>query len=486
MSRVALQLFQKSLLLFSLVIWHSAALPHDEDVQRCRIEDPSCSKHVKASDDVILLQKPALFIPAAGSPAQAKNPILVPLRRESVPVRRKGEIVSFKTSYSGEISVGRGPSPQNFRVVFDTGSGQVVLPSVFCRSESCLRHKQYNITQSTSGVPVNSDDSIVADDDETCDQVTVGYGTGSITGEFAKETVCLGQLCTEINLVMAIEMSTQPFMSFNFDGIVGLGLGALSLSEKFSFFGQVVKQGMDLPSIFGVFLSESEEGDFSEIAFGGYNSKRMLGDISWAPVPLAELGYWQVDILGIKVGNITMPFCQERGSCRGAVDTGSSHFGVPTLHFEELFKSLTVSSDGVSDCRQVDAPHMEILMDGFSLTIEAENYMRRLPLAPGVNPGGSSGSETNVFHAGKQDQETKCKPRLMPVNMAAPLGPNLFILGEPVLHRYYSVYDWQRPRVGFALAATKQNADKAEPLGDSILMVQMRFTLRVARRPRPL
>ena len=34
------------------------------------------------------------------------------------------------------------------------------------------------------------------------------------------------------------------------------------------------------------------------------------------------------------------------------------------------------------------------------------------------------------------------------VKLPQPLGPKLFILGEPVLHRYYTVYDWQEKKAG--------------------------------------
>jgi len=40
----------------------------------------------------------------------------------------------------------------------------------------------------------------------------------------------------------------------------------------------------------------------------------------------------------------------------------------------------------------------------------------------------------------------------MPIDFPEPLGPKLFILGEPVLRKYYTVYDWQRRSVGFGLA----------------------------------
>merc|ERR1719456_1427882 len=61
-----------------------------------------------------------------------------------------------------------------------------------------------------------------------------------------------------------------------------------------------------------------------------------------------------------------------------------------------------------------------------------------------------------------------CRPRLMPVNMPAPLGPNLFILGEPVLHRYYTVFDWKGPRIGLGVANTKRNLIDRSQITDRI------------------
>ncbi|CAE7487819.1 unnamed protein product [Symbiodinium pilosum] len=40
----------------------------------------------------------------------------------------------------------------------------------------------------------------------------------------------------------------------------------------------------------------------------------------------------------------------------------------------------------------------------------------------------------------------------MPLELPEPLGPKLFIWGEPVLRKYYTVYDWQDQQIGFALA----------------------------------
>merc|ERR1719263_1021384 len=92
--------------------------------------------------------------------------------------------------------------------------------------------------------------------------------------------------------------------------------------------------------------------------------------------------------------------------------------------------------------------------------------MRRLPLRDGVNVGSTNG--VSLTHEIPKDDENdpeeedseqnanrKCKPRVMPVNLPPPLGPNLFLLGEPVLSRYYSVYNWGNMSIGFGLARPK-------------------------------
>lgn len=421
---------------------------------------------------------------ATADSSDAGNPFLMPLRRESTPVYRGGEVVSFKTSYSGELNLGIGEELQRFRVVFDTGSGHVVVPSINCFSETCLAHKRYNIAQSSSAVAINMNGSNVIPG-KPRDQVTIGFGTGKVVGRFIRETVCLGAgqhsadehpaehgPCVEMYAVTAIDMTPQPFASFKFDGIVGLGLGALSLSSSFSFFNMMSAAfskdraiDVDDPSMnrFGVFLAESTEAP-SEIAFGGYNPKRILEPLQWAPVAMPEYGYWQVEVHGMRIGNTTLDICKDV-VCRGIVDTGTSHLGVPHNIFSDVAMMTTVASGDLQDCLLAEAPDMEIMMDGFSLTLRAEDYMRRLPLSPEVNPGARVAGDDSAFAepdravgADIANGGKTCRPKLMPVNMAPPLGPNLFLLGEPLLKRYYTAFEWKNPRVGFALAA------KPEPI----------------------
>jgi len=50
-----------------------------------------------------------------------------------------------------------------------------------------------------------------------------------------------------------------------------------------------------------------------------------------------------------------------------------------------------------------------------------------------------------------------CRASLLPVQMPT-LGPKVFIWGEPVLRRYYTVYHAGRKEIGFAVAKQQEAA----------------------------
>jgi len=281
------------------------------------------------------------------------------------------------------------------------------------------------------------------------------------------------QICLEMNVLTAVKMSTEPFKAFNFDGIMGLGLASLAVGDDFSFFEVMTKSGKLQSAHFGVFLTEGDvEGEESEIAIGGFNEHRMLTPLAWSPVALAHFGYWQVNILAVRVDGVELDVCKD-GTCRGVVDTGTSHLGIPAPYNVDIAAMLAVEAGDLLDCRLAKAPVVEIELASLNLTLGAENYMRRLPLREGVNVGSTNGVDllangsrndrndtlepTPLMDENETNVTRHCTPRIMAVNIPEPVGPKLFILGEPVLHRYYSVYDWKRLKVGFSLANNRRN-----------------------------
>lgn len=473
-----------------------------------------CPKYMRSLGACIFV---GLFIaPINGLKVQdskqpAAEPYIIPLIRESVPVMHNNVTVSYKTSYSGMISIGT--PAQDFRVVFDTGSGHIVVPAKSCPNQTCNDHRQYDLEKSSSALAINVDGTAVPDN-ELCDQVTIGYGTGMVTGEFAREQICIGgnnnskhEACIEASIVMAVEMTEQPFSSFSFDGIFGLALDSLAMTPEFSFFNRLAGSNVTANQQFGVYLAEGENGMQSEIALGGYNARRISSPLQWAPVAMQELGYWQVRIKELRIDGKTLPNCMD-GSCRGIVDTGTSHLGVPGPVLNDFMDFLSVDVDEApNDCRSVEGLDLEIILEGnLTLTLSPRDYMRPLAVPMGPEPlandslvdSGSSAeaapTSTSVVAANAESQSlTKladdyfsCAPRVMPVNLGQPLGPNLFILGEPLLHKYYTVYDWKERQVGFGLAAKSDSASDAGDFpDDETVFVQVKVTLKIRMKRRP-
>lgn len=412
-------------------------------------------------------------------------PFTVKLRREAVPVKRKGVVVAHKASYSGAMSLGQ--PAQEFMVVFDTGSGHVIVPAQECESATCLKHQRYDSRLSDTAIGINVDGS-PAPPGEPCDEAQIGFGTGKVTGQFVRDKLCIGAAsdagpCVTTQVVSAIEMSKQPFSQFRFDGIIGLGLSNLAVSPEFSFLHNLAK-AESTSSLFGVYLTDSDTGAGSEITFGGYNEARIQGNVSWVPVARSDMGYWQVEIVALRVGGKRLSVC--KSGCHGIMDSGTSHLGIPGSHEQKLGTMLTVPANGLADCKSANAPLLEFeLVGGLTLALRPQDYMRQLPLegsvtlgAAGVTmPGYGSSEPVKEDRSTSDDAESEfwCRPKVMPVNMPEPMGPNLFLLGEPVLRRYYTTFDWEAKRIGFGVAA--EAPDEADPLEVTLLQVSLSLIL---------
>lgn len=418
---------------------------------------------------------------------------IIPLRRESLPVQRQGRTVSFKTSFSGLISIGN-PATE-FKVVFDTGSGHVVVPDSKCQSGACtIGKKAYDLDASSTGQAINSKGQVLPAHATKRPHVKISFGTGGIKGEFVKDVVCVGAAqsndtssanhgdyihnlpvgCVEVHILSAVVMTDNPFLHSHYDGILGLGLQRLSVSNNFSFIDVLAQKHLS-KSQFAVFLTEEENGEDSEISFGGHIAKRSLEPLFWNPVALKELGYWQVRILSVRIDGTELDVCKD-GTCRGAVDTGSSHLGLPAPFDKDITAALTAEAADLLDCRLAKAPVLEFELETGTLTLHAENYMRRLPVRDGVRVGASRTfsdhapqvEENDIDHVAVVLEEThvrrQCLPKTVGVDMERPVGPKFFVLGQPLLHKYYTVFDWETPQVGFARANNKRNtAGPPEP-----------------------
>mmetsp|Transcript_19758 Transcript_19758/g.37163 ORF Transcript_19758/g.37163 Transcript_19758/m.37163 type:complete len:556 (-) Transcript_19758:59-1726(-) len=396
----------------------------------------------------------------------------VKLVKQYVPIEKNGSVVAYKTAYFGNIHVGS-PQAQNFTVVFDTGSAHLVIPNSACQRDTCLKHNRYNESLSETAVPIEHDGTVLSKGSISAHSVSITFGTGKVSGTFVKDKACLGgmdsgsQGCATVNMVVANDMSDQPFSLFHFDGILGLGLEALSLGPGFSFFGQMAAELPQMRPQFSVFLARSDAGQ-SSIAFGGHDESKAASGFSWVPVAKPELGYWQVQVYQVRIGDTVLDECAD-GGCRAILDTGTSLLGAPrqaikTLH-SLLSRNVLLAPNGIGsgegfvsqemadealarDCREQEGAHLTFdLGPGVpGIALDPEDYFRPKPF--------------NMTLPDSPDAwKLTCRSLLLPLDLKEPLGPRTFILGEPVLRKYYTIYDWATRRVGFAKADHSQDGE---------------------------
>eukprot|EP00929_Paragymnodinium_shiwhaense_P097786 TRINITY_DN59386_c0_g1_i1.p1 TRINITY_DN59386_c0_g1~~TRINITY_DN59386_c0_g1_i1.p1 ORF type:complete len:519 (-),score=77.45 TRINITY_DN59386_c0_g1_i1:9-1565(-) len=432
----------------------------------------------------------------------------IPLHRQQLPIASTGQVVN---AYFGSLLIGS-PEPQTFSVVFDTGSGHLILPSQECQSPACQRHRRYRRLESATSADMLLENNGQPNHGDR-EVLQIEFGTGEVKGHLTKDVVCLSgatpqgeasatesgaspKRCMELGLVEATSMSDEPFEAFAFDGILGLGLDALSVSKKFSFLNRLAAAGASVnTAIFSVFLSDDEQEDGvssgpaqpSELILGGLDTARFRGPLKWAPVVSPDDGYWQLALRGVRIGNRVVGACHQAGGCRGIVDTGSSMLGIPVSMVREIVDGLSVEAqaDAQTDCRQVMAETLYLDFDGFSLALSAEDYAAHSPQAIDmeVQEGRQEGFVRSLPAPTTISNKTKwrCSPHILAVGEVQLSSssddqppPPVFILGEPLLRRFYTVFDRTGgeagvPRVGFGEAVRSASDEDTSRQQGSLL-----------------
>lgn len=390
---------------------------------------------------------------------EQQAPVLkIPLQKQYVTVSRNGRPVAYKTAYFGNLRVGT-PEPQEFTVVFDTGSGNLILPSSDCQTDTCTKHTRFFRNASATSRDIEHDGTLIPIDATTRDQVAITFGTGKVVGDFVEDVACIGsaslEQCVNLRFIVAGDMTPEPFGLFDFDGVLGLSFSGLTLNTKFSFLSQLQEQHPTMIPQFSVFLARTAVDGESFIVFGGQDAIQKHESMQWVPAARVEMGYWQVSVRQVRLGNTVLEDCQA-GGCHAVIDTGASLLGVPRQTARAMHRALArpvpEGVDASVDCRTIPGVAIEFdLGDGSVVRLEAEDYSKpaAINVSIGASPGQDSSNATRFF----------CQSLLLPLDLKPPLGPLVFIWGEPVLRKYYTVFDWGRQQLGFADTATLRAAD---------------------------
>uniref|UniRef100_A0A8C9QB49 Peptidase A1 domain-containing protein n=1 Tax=Spermophilus dauricus TaxID=99837 RepID=A0A8C9QB49_SPEDA len=308
-------------------------------------------------------------------------------------------------SYVGIVSLGT--PPQDFKVVLDTGSADLWVPSVYCRSGAC----------SDSFDPLRSSTFLLSGQ-----LFHLVYGSAAISGFLAYDTVRIGGL---VDVAQAFGLSLQEPGNFMkhaaFDGILGLSYPSLAFPGTTPVFDNLWRQGLMDQNLFAFYLSRNEEKG-SVLMLGGVDPSYYSGQLTW--VPVSKPSYWQIAMDSISINGKVMA-CD--GGCQGIIDTGTSLLSGPPDHVLNIQNQVRGGAY-VVDCDTVDTlPDILFTINGVDYPVPAslQNLSR---------------SHSHTCHSGFE-------------GLDHPFYPETWVLGDIFLRLYFTVFDRANNRIGLAPAA---------------------------------
>ncbi|KAM3083270.1 aspartic proteinase precursor [Clarireedia jacksonii] len=265
----------------------------------------------------------------------------------------------YFTDFS-EITIGT--PPQTFKVVLDTGSSNLWVPSSECGSIACYLHTKYD-SSSSSTYKKNGT------------SFEIRYGSGSLSGFTSQDVMSIGDL--KIKDQTFAEATEEPGLAFafgRFDGILGLGYDTISVNKIVPPFYNMIDQGLLDDPVFAFYLGDTNNGEESEATFGGVNKDHYTGKIT--EIPLRRKAYWEVDLDAITFGDSTA----ELDNTGVILDTGTSLIALPSTLAELLNKEMgakkSYNGQYTVDCNKRDSlPDLTFTLSGHDFTIGPYDYI---------------------------------------------------------------------------------------------------------------
>ncbi|PYI17314.1 pepsin-like aspartic protease [Aspergillus aculeatinus CBS 121060] len=317
----------------------------------------------------------------------------------------------MNAQYFSEIELGT--PPQTFKVVLDTGSSNLWVPSSECGSIACYLHNKYDSSSSSTYKKNGS-------------EFAIRYGSGSLSGFVSQDTLTIGDLT--IKEQDFAEATQEPGLAFafgRFDGILGLGYDTISVNKIVPPFYNMLKQGLLDEPVFAFYLGDAnKEGDSSEATFGGVDKSHYTGEL--IKIPLRRKAYWEVDLDSIALGDDVA----ELENTGVILDTGTSLIALPSSLAEMINAQIGAKKGWTGqytiDCaKRSSLPDVTFALSGHNFTISAFDYTL--------------------------ETQGSCISAFMGMDFPEPVGP-LAILGDSFLRKWYSVYDLGNSAVGLAKA----------------------------------
>lgn len=291
-------------------------------------------------------------------------------------------------------------------MLIDSGSANTWVFGTDCTGQACSKHDTFG--------PSDSDTLNI-----TSREWSVTYGTGEVGGVVASDTFALAGYKVEIGFGLASNASND-FSTYPMDGILGLGrdssnrLGTPTLMEI------MASQKLLKANLFGVHLSRSGDGtNDGQITFGALDSSKFSGDISYTDGVSAD-GLWEIPVDGAGVDGQSLGLTGKTA----IIDTGTSYILMPPMDAQALHAKLPGSAkSGEAFTLPCDTNlPVQFTFSGVTYDVSPKDYV------------------------GKPDKTGKtCASNIVGHQS---FGPDAWLLGDVFLKNVYTVFDFDKDRIG--------------------------------------
>ncbi|XP_040197509.1 cathepsin E-like [Rana temporaria] len=330
----------------------------------------------------------------------------------------------MNAQYYGTISIGT--PPQNFSVVFDTGSSNLWVPSSYCISEACTVHTTFKSFLSKSY-------------EHNGRTFSIHYGTGQLVAMMGKDTLQISNMTiVGQDFGESINEPGKTFVLAKFDGVLGLGYPALAAGNAKPVFDRMMELQQVDKSIFSFHLNKDDDFQYGgELILGGIDDTLYKGPIHW--INITKKGYWQIKLENIKV-NGKVQFCPN--GCEAIVDSGTSLITGPSVDVKKLQKIIggtpMLFNEYSVGCKDWSS------LPSVTFTIEQRDYT--------ITP------EQYVIKE-QTEKSVMCLTGFQPMDFSTNSG-TLWILGDIFMSKFYSVFDRENDRIGLAKARKKKHTQQ--------------------------
>ncbi|XP_027815457.3 pregnancy-associated glycoprotein 1-like [Ovis aries] len=328
--------------------------------------------------------------------------------------------------------------PQKFQVIFDTGSYDLLVSSLFCLSPACSIQVRFRHYKSSTFRP-------------TQQTFSIAYGSESMKGFLAYDTIRIGDLAST-DQQFGLSMEEYSSQGIPFEGVLGLNYPNISFIGAIPIFDKLKNQGAISETVFAFYLSKSPplfslqmQRKGSVVMSGGVDKAYYQGALNW--VPLIQVGELRVHMDRISMKRKVIA-CS--GGCKALVDTRTSLILGPRRlvnNIQKLIGTMPRGSEHYVSYFVVNTlPSIIFTINGIKYPGLVLAYILKEE---------NRHSLQNKQGAGVRRKETgnsrgHCSTTLKEDTVS--ISTETWILGDVFLRQYFSVYDQGNDRIGLAQA----------------------------------